>query len=318
MLSVWWMGTYVLHGVGNFFVVYLLIRMVQKAIVTRDKLAVAISFTVLTQLGFFLHDLLMIIARSSSEWQTAIHYTQFAFPLLLVVFAAILMNRFLSALSLAENLNAVLEAKVEVSRQLIEQSYAERRQLELQQAAEQERQTIYRDLHDDVGSKLLSIVHAGRDNKLGELARTALESLRSAVSRAKSEAQPLDCFLQDMNEETRLRLEGSGHRLDWSQPKQLPETVISTERVFNLNQVFRELVSNLIRHANASIISFNFSTSDSAWVFELIDNGVGLSSSSAPGNGLNNINQRVSEINASLRWQKIEPSGTQVIIEVPQ
>jgi signal transduction histidine kinase len=318
MLSIWWMGTYALHGVGNLFVVYLLVGIARKAIMTRDKLAIAISFTVLAQLGFFIHDLLMIVAGASSEWETGVHYTQFAFPLLLVVFAAILMNRFLSALSLAENLNTVLEAKVEASRQIIERSYAEKRQLELQQATEQERQNIYRDLHDDVGSKLLSIIHAGRDNTLGELARTALESLRSAVSRANSVAQPLNCLLQDMQEETKLRLEGSGHRLNWNQPDQLPEIVISASRVFNLNQVFRELVTNIIRHANASEINFNFKANDSAWSFELIDNGVGLSPGSAPGNGINNIKQRVNEINGTHRWQKIEPSGTQVIIEIPQ
>ncbi len=259
----------------------------------------------------------MIVAGGSYAWETGIHYSQFAFPLLLLVFAVILLNRFLSALSLAENLNKILEAKVEESRKIIEQSYAERRQLELQQVAEQERISIYRDLHDDVGSKLLSIVHAGRDNKLGELARNALESLRSAVSRANSEAQPLNCFLQDMQEESKLRLEGSGHQFIWSQPEHLPDSIVSAERVFNLNQIFRELVSNIIRHANASVIKFNIDLSEQSWSFEIIDNGVGLSKSSAPGNGLGNVSQRVNEINGHLSWHQLDPSGTRVIVEVP-
>ncbi len=317
-LEYWWVGSYILHAIGCCFVGYMLIVTAKQAIKTKDRLAIAISVTVAVQLGFFSHDFYLINFGKGSQWETGMHYIQFAFPLLLLVFAVILLNRFVSALSLAENLNKVLEAKVEESRQIIEQSYAERRQLELQQFAEKERQSIYRDLHDDVGSKLLSIVHAGRDNKLGELARTALESLRSAVSRANSESQPLEKFLHNMHEETKLRLEGSGHRVDWSQPVQLPQGIIPAEQVFNLNQIFRELVSNIIRHANASAISFNFSIEGPSWRFEMIDDGIGLSKSSAPGNGLNNINQRIAEINGTLSWREIEPSGTAVLVTVQQ
>lgn len=318
ILEFWWVGSYILHTVGVVFVICMLANTITKAVKTRDRFAIAISITVAIQISFFTHDMVLILFGQESEWETGVHYTQFAFPLLLLVFASILLNRFISALSLAENLNKVLEAKVEESRQIIEHSYAERRQLELQQAAEQERISIYRDLHDDVGSKLLSIVHAGRDNKLGELARNALESLRNAVSRANSQAQPLACFLQDIQEETKLRLEGSGHRLNWNQPEQLPEAIISAERVFNLNQVFRELVSNIIRHANASTIDFNFTDSLSAWAFEVIDDGIGLNENATPGNGLSNINQRIEEINGFVDWHQLGPLGTRVRIKIPK
>ncbi|MFK7864720.1 MAG: sensor histidine kinase [Pseudohongiellaceae bacterium] len=317
MLSIWWMGTYALHGVGILFVLYLLLHIGKKAIFTRDKLSIAISITVLTQLAFMLHDLLMVVAGGSNAWETGIHYTQFAFPLLIIVFTAILMNRFLSALSLAENLNVILEAKVEASREIIEQSYAQNRQLELQQVAEKERLSIYRDLHDDVGSKLLSIVHAGRDNTLGELARNALESLRNAVSRANSEAQPIVHFLRDMQEETKLRLQGSGHQVHWQQPDRLPEIIVSAEHVFNLNQIVRELISNIIRHANASVVDFNIDFGESELSFTVSDDGIGLNASCPPGNGLNNMNQRISEINGSLQWQQLQPSGTRVVAQIP-
>lgn len=136
LLEYWWVGSYTLHAIGVLFVVYMLVVTVRKALTTRDKLAMAISITVAVQISFFIHDVVLIIFGQESEWETGVHYIQFAFPLLLIVFAAILLNRFVSALSLAENLNKVLEAKVEESRQIIEHSYAERRQLELQQAAE--------------------------------------------------------------------------------------------------------------------------------------------------------------------------------------
>lgn len=98
----------------------------------------------------------------------------------------------------------------------------------------------------------------------------------------------------------------------------LPPVVISAERVVKLNQIFRELVSNIIRHANASVVNFNFTVADSTWLFEFADDGIGLSKTSAPGNGLNNISQRVMEINGKLEWREMGPSGTAVTIELQQ
>src|SRR5690606_6775651 len=99
----------------------------------------------------------------------------------------------------------------------IEKQYAERRLLEINQAAEQERLKIYRDLHDDVGSRLLTIIHADQHNRLGDTARAALESLRQAVSRANTPDQHIEKFMDEVHEETELRLVGSGHEVSWEQ-----------------------------------------------------------------------------------------------------
>lgn len=312
----WWMGSYAFHALGSLAWVYMLGRIAYRAFTKKDRLASAISITVVVQLALFSHDFFMILFGEEEKWETAMHLSQFAFPFLLVVFAGILLNRFHSALSLAESLNRELEAKVEASRKVIEQAYAQRRQLELDQAAEKQRLAIYRDLHDDVGSKLLSIVHAGRDNKLGELARTALESLRSAVSKANSKEQYLSKLLEHIREESQLRLEGSGHELVWNQKSELPQLLISADKVFNINQIFRELVSNIIRHANADTVMVNFLCSDGFWQFSLEDNGVGFSDSNMPGNGLKNVQQRVEEIGGKLDWRNSDEGGVGISISV--
>lgn len=313
----WWMGTYAVHAIGNLFLVYQFCRIIHKALFRKDRLAIAFSITLGVQLSLFAHDYLLILLASNAEWETGMYFSQFAFPLLLIVFAGILLERFRSALSLAESLNRELAAKVEASRQVIEKSYAERRQLELQQATEKERIAIYRDLHDDVGSKLLSIVHAGRDNKLGDLARGALESLRNAVSKANSEELQLADLLSSLLEETQLRLEGSGHTFSWNQPHNIPAVIIPADKVFNINQVFRELVSNIIRHANAGIVTIEVCTSSGLLIFDLADNGVGFSSSDVPGNGLNNVTERVSEIGGTITWAGTNAAGVNVKIEIP-
>jgi signal transduction histidine kinase len=106
-------------------------------------------------------------------------------------------------------------------------------------------------LHDDLGSKLLGIAHAGRDSRMGELASSALQSFREAVSRANFPDQPLAKFMRDLQEETRLRMEGSGHQVEWQQDD-LPECIISSHVGFHLNRIGKEIVSNIIRHARAT------------------------------------------------------------------
>lgn len=145
--------------------------------------AIIVSTAVLLQILLFSHNVYLMFFANSARWEGNIFYAHFGIPVLFMIFVATLLMRFASALTMAETLNRELENKVESSRQLIERNFAARRALEINQAAEQERLKIYRDLHDDVGSKLLSIVHADRDSKLGHMARSALESLRQAVAR---------------------------------------------------------------------------------------------------------------------------------------
>ena len=316
-LEYWWLGTYGMHALGNLFLIYMMTRIVLQAIRIRNLLSIAISIAVLIQIGFFGHDLAMVLFTEGEEWEGAMYWSQFGFPILLAVFTANLLNRFTSALSLAESLNRDLEAKVEHSRVIIEKSYAEKRELELIQAAEKERLSIYRDLHDDVGSKLLSIVHAGRDNKLGDLARTALESLRNAVSRANSPEQPLAKFLAQLEEETRLRLEGSGHQLRWTLAEVVPTLILPSDVVFNLNQIFREIVSNIIRHANASEVHIQLQNMKERFIFIVEDNGEGFASEIVGGNGLGNIKQRAEEIDSIVTWENIDQQGLRVRLDLP-
>ena len=194
---------------------------------------------------------------------------------------------------------------------MIAASYQEQRELEISKAAEQERIKIYRDLHDDVGSKLLSIVHAGRDHKLGELARTALVSLRDAVSRANSPEQPLADFVKNLREESCLRLEGTGHTVTWIQSGIIPDIILSSATVFHVNQIMRELVSNIIRHAQASEVTITIDCEGTDWNLQITDNGKGMEPCPQQGNGLGHIRQRAQEIQCRLEWHNAQGTGLQ-------
>jgi signal transduction histidine kinase len=312
-----WISTYSIHMAGTLWVGAIVIRVARLALRDHNRQAIIVSLAILLQILLFFHNAYLMFFATSERWEGNMFYAHFGIPLLFLIFTGILISRFTQALAVAETLNRELEDKVEESRQLIEQTFAERRALEIKQAAEQERLKIYRDLHDDVGSKLLSIVHADRGSGLGNMARAALESLRNAVSKANNPDQALESFLHDIREETELRLMGSGHQIIWQQTMPVPTFIIPSTVAFNLNRILKEVVSNIIRHARADHVNVTIKLSDDLWTFEVTDNGQGLEEHAPRGNGINNIESRTQEINASVKWHSQTQTGTRFVLQIP-
>lgn len=312
-----WINAYSFHMIGALVLIVILIRVAFIAIKTRNSQAIIITAAMMLQISLFIHNVYLLFSGAAAEWEGSMFYAHYGIPLLFVIFIGTLMRRFVVALRTAEDLNQKLESKVEQSRKIIEKNFAERRALELNQAAEQERQKIYRDLHDDVGSKLLSIIHADRDSRFGSMARGALESLRQAVSRANNPDQPITLFLADIKEETELRLQGSGHEVNWRQIGDTPDLIIPSTIAFNLNRILKEVVSNIIRHAVANEVTIVVNLTEKNWEFTLTDNGKGFDPYGPSGNGLANMQSRALEIGANLSIESEFATGTCVRISSP-
>lgn len=312
-----WVSAYSLHLLGTAALALIVLRVAIVALRERRLQAIIVSSAMLLQILLFSHNVYLMFFANSARWEGNIFYAHFGIPMLFMIFVSTLLMRFTSALNMAETLNRELESKVESSRQLIERSFSERRALEMRQAAEQERLKIYRDLHDDVGSKLLSIVHADRESKLGHMARSALESLRQAVSRANNPDQPLAAFLSDIQEETELRLRGSGHDVRWVQTQSVPALIVPSAMAFNLNRILKEVVSNIIRHAGAEQVDIHSTLQATHWQIVVQDNGRGFDHRDAHGNGLHNIKTRGAEIGAQVHWDSDIGKGTRFEVSVP-
>lgn len=311
------MVAYSFHLIGTIALGAIVYRVARQAWRYRQRQAVIITGALAIQITLFVHNIYLMFFAPSERWEGSIFYAHFGIPLLFLIFVGSLLSRFTGALETAENLNRELEQKVELSRQVIEKSFAERRVLEIQKAAEQERLKIYRDLHDDVGSKLLSIMHADRGSKLGDMARSALESLRQAVSKANHPDQMLQSFIDDIREETELRLRGSGHDVEWTQSAEIPEVIIPSTVAFNLNRILKEIVSNIIRHAEAQRVVVQMKLAGDSIEFIIHDDGRGFDRQGPLGNGINNIISRAREIGASVSWHSEPGAGTTICTVVP-
>jgi signal transduction histidine kinase len=316
LLPWWWLVAYVLHSIGIAFVLVLQYQGIRR-IRQQGGQSTVLVLIVFIQLLCYLHDLYALVLTPEPDWQTSYHWSQFAFPLMQAIFLVGLILRFIGALSVAEGMNQLLETRVSSIRQQLEMSYAKTHQAEMLKAAEEERSRIYRDLHDDVGSKLLSIAHAGRDTRLGGLASAALESLRDAVARVNNPATGFHNFLSTLREEMNLRLTSLGLVLHWSQPAELEDWTLSSSQNHHLSRIFRELVSNIIRHSAATEVDFRVEALGDIWCFTLADNGKGMAGGQGTGSGLQNLRSRAEELGLAIQWSKSSAGGVLVSVLLP-
>lgn len=229
-------------------------------------------------------------------------YMQYAFPLILVVFFLLLIRRFVSALQEAEQLNSELEQRVAAIDTQLQASYTANRAWELKEATEQQKQKIYRDLHDDVGARLVSIMHARESNEQSKLAQSALASLRETVSSGNFQDEKLADLLTDACHNIEARCHNSD--LSFLSPPldHVPDVTFSGNRCYHLKRILQEVVSNIIKHAHATEVAMQVVVTDAMLELSLADDGLGLPAGVEAGNGMTNIRFRAREIGGEAAW----------------
>lgn len=119
----------------------------------------------------------------------------------------------------------------------------------LDEAAKAERQRIGEDLHDDLGSRLLMLIHRSHDEELAGIARDAMADLRSILSAIDGPGAMLAEMLADCRAEAAARCEAAGTELAWQQDTNLPEHRLSAQARSALERCLRELITNALKHA---------------------------------------------------------------------
>lgn len=186
------------------------------------------------------------------------------------------------------------------------------------QAVVDERERIYADLHDDLGAKLLGLIHSADSPQQADLARAILQDLRDVVTRSRGTPGTLGDVLADIRAEASQRLANVGIALVWDEPDTMPDPPLDTERALHLYRIVREAISNTIRHAQAGRLRVRVRASDEQLRLELTDDGSG-----APvgvvrsGSGMRSMRSRAAELEGDIRWTPGTEGGTKVLLAMP-
>ncbi|HPA00682.1 MAG TPA: hypothetical protein PLK29_00445 [Chiayiivirga sp.] len=209
-------------------------------------------------------------------------------------------------------------ARLAQVRELAEAERVRREAALCAEAAAAERERIYSDLHDDLGAKLLGLIHGAASAREADQARALLQDLRDVVTRSRGTPGTLGDVLADIRGEAAQRLAAVGIGLAWQELDELPDPPLDNERALHLHRIVREAISNVIRHAQARRLRVRLRFSGGQLGLELTDDGEGVESSPGrAGAGMRSMRERAAELEGDIRWTPGTEGGTKVLLSMP-
>jgi signal transduction histidine kinase len=205
--------------------------------------------------------------------------------------------------------------------------------LEQERAVASERARIARDIHDELGASLTKIhklaemmdQHSEIHDQTNTVSKTISNTARDTIQTMDEivwAVNPKNDTLKEMADylvfytEDFLRPSGITCCLDVS--LNLPGIPATAEVRHNVFMVVKEALNNAVKHAAAHQIRFGLAYTANRLTVEIADDGRGfrLDEVTAVGNGLENMQKRISGIGGKLNIQSEPEQGTTVKLEV--
>ncbi len=252
-----------------------------------------------------------------------VHVTHFVMPLLYAAVAVRLIQVYAKALQTAEGVRKQLERRVQEISGEIERNFNQIAELRVEQIAEKERKRIAADLHDDLGAKLLTIVHTSDNDRISTLAREALEEMRLSVRGLTGKPMVLSDALADWRAEVVSRLGQAGIECEWRNPNDVIEEPLSSRTYVQTTRILREAVSNVIKHSGAShvVISAEVHLEHHDFVLVIQDNGKGipleLDGRLDRGHGMTSMKHRAKQLSGQCLVESGPGFGTVIRLTLP-
>ncbi len=197
-------------------------------------------------------------------------------------------------------------------------------------AIERVRNSISRDLHDDMGSALSSI-HINSQlamedstrtqsylQRISESAARMMEGMGDIVWSINPENDTLEKLLVRMKEFAAEILEPKNISYSFLVCDELDKIKLSVEARKNLYLIFKESLNNAAKYSEGSAVVIAINLYNNKLHLSVRDNGKGFDSSTIRyGNGLNNMAERAQSLQGKLTRQSAPGQGTEIVAELP-
>ena len=242
-------------------------------------------------------------------------------PVVFICLAASLLKVFARALQDSEATRSSLEGRVQQITSEIEHNFAQLAELRVEQVTEKERKRIAGDLHDDLGAKLLTIIHTSESERISTLAREALEEMRLSVRGLTGKPMRLADALADWRAETVMRLGQASIEADWRGPPEEIEQLLPARGFVQTTRILREAVSNIIKHSGATQCKVRCTISERQFGLTVQDNGKGipaeLEGKLDRGHGMSSMKHRAKQMQGQCLVESGPGYGTVIRLTLP-
>ena len=166
----------------------------------------------------------------------------------------------------------------------------------------EERARIAQDLHDDIGARLLTLMYQAPNAEIEEYLRHTLQDLKTLTRGLAASNQRLSHAAAEWKADITQRLSAAGCSLQWSFSNDR-DLKLSATQWSGLTRVLRELVNNIITHAQASQVEINLHLHRGQLLLTVSDDGIGQAPQSwAHGLGLGGVRKRVKLLGGRVVW----------------
>jgi signal transduction histidine kinase len=274
-------------------------------------------------IGFSFHDFGLLLG----VWRGADFYLQpYGSIFVCGVWGMALWSRMLSAMSEVEELNSTLETRVEIAVHRLEQSEAARRDLEVASALEQERDRIMREIHDGIGSDLITALTTAERRKEapGTIAilRKSITDLKIAVDSLEPIEGDVVSLLANMRHRLEPELKDAGFSFDWDVEDVPPLNWLDAVGALHILRILQEAIGNILSHSGAETILVQCNVALNGYkegvAITIADRGVGFDASvQTRGKGLANMRSRAAAIHGEFCCSSELGRGTTLKLWLP-
>jgi two-component system sensor histidine kinase UhpB len=196
---------------------------------------------------------------------------------------------------------------------------------------ERMRNTIARDLHDDIGSTLSTIniisklaMHENPGGnslhltRISEQSSRMMESMADMVWSINPVNDSMEKVIVKMKVFTSEILEPKNISYRFSGEGTLNGLTLDAEKRKNLFLIFKEAINNAAKYSGATAVEITLKQSAEKLVMTVSDNGQGFDEQCVKnGNGLKNMDARAQSINAQFKLTSAVSRGTCIEVELP-
>jgi len=187
----------------------------------------------------------------------------------------------------------------------------------VEQGRHEERARIAQDLHDDIGARLLTLMYKAQNPEMEEYVRHTLQDLKTLTRGLAKSNHRLTHAAAEWKADITQRLSLTHCELDWSfsTDRDLTLTVVQWS---GLTRVLRELVNNIITHAQANHVEISCVHERGRLTLTVVDDGIGRQPETwSHGLGLGGVRKRVKLLGGEVRWRERSNRGIACEVRVP-
>jgi signal transduction histidine kinase len=263
----------------------------------------------------------VLLSTGSSVFGNLGYSVQVFAPVWFTAIAAVLVGDFVTSLTEQDNQRALMVHKLDEQQSQLTQLHEINQMREREKAALQERQRIMQDIHDGLGSQLITSLAMSERGALSKeqtslLLRECIDDLRLAIDTMTDTDDQFGVAAGNLRFRMEPRLRAAGIVLRWDSTQFTDTASIPATKTLPLLRIMQEAITNALKHAEASEIKVTLSADAQRLLLRISDDGKGFEPSRVRlGKGLSGMEKRARALGAELSISATH--GTTISLTLP-